>query len=183
MKAENKINGKIKKSNSLVPDYVFETYKDVTAEFLQGLGIKALVIDIDNTLAPYEQDLPDENIIDWFAQLKAAGISASLISNNNRERVDLFNSVLGLPAYPDSGKPASKYVLKAISDMGADIESTAGLGDQLFTDTLAVHRLGMLSLIVPPIKDKRTLFFRFKRMLEKPFMYKYRKRSSKKSQK
>ena len=69
-------------------------------------------------------------------------------------------------------------ILVAIEQMGATIETTAGLGDQLLTDTLAVHRLDMISLIVPPIKDKKTPFFRFKRLLEKPFMRRYRKKKS-----
>ena len=172
-------NKKTKKYRSLsallTPDYVFDTYRDVTPEFLSSLNIKALLIDIDNTLAPYEQDVPDENIINWFKDLKDAGISAALISNNNAERVDLFNKDLDLPAYPNSGKPKSKYILEAIKAMGEDISMTAGLGDQLLTDTLAVHRLDMLSIIVPPINDKKNLFFRFKRWLERPFMRRYRK--------
>ncbi len=44
------------------------------------------------------------------------------------------------------------------------------LGDQIFTDCLAAKRLGMKAYIVPPIKDKKNLFFRFKRLLEKPFL-------------
>ena len=135
----------------LTPEYVFNTYRDVSPEFLTSLGIKALLIDIDNTLAPYEQDLPDENIIAWFEALKAADIKAALISNNHPPRVELFNSSLGLPAYPDNGKPGSKYLLKAMEEMGSTPENTAGLGDQLLTDTLAVHRLDMISIIVPPI--------------------------------
>lgn len=157
----------------LTPDYVFNTYDEITPEFLSSLGIKALLIDIDNTLAPYEQDLPDEKIIKWFDALKSAGIRAALISNNHPPRVELFNSLLGLPAYADSGKPGSRTLLLAMEQMGSTAENTAGLGDQLLTDTLAVHRLDMLSLIVPPIKDKRSLFFRFKRLLEKPFMRRY----------
>ena len=140
---------------------------------LSELGIRALLIDIDNTLAPYEQDLPDEKIISWFKNMAEAGISCSLISNNHPPRVELFNSLLGLPAYPDSGKPGSRSLLTAMEKMGSTVENTAGLGDQLLTDTLAVHRLDMLSIIVPPIKDKRTLFFRFKRWLEIPFMKRY----------
>ena len=38
----------------LTPDYMFDKYSDITVEFLGELGIKALLIDIDNTLAPYE---------------------------------------------------------------------------------------------------------------------------------
>ena len=37
----------------LTPDYMFEKFDDITPEFLTSLGIKALLIDIDNTLAPY----------------------------------------------------------------------------------------------------------------------------------
>jgi len=87
--------------------------------------------------------------------------------------VELFNRSLGLPAYPDSGKPSSRSLLAAMAEMGVSPQETAGLGDQLLTDTLAVHRLDMISIIVPPIKDKTNLFFRFKRLCERPFIRKY----------
>ena len=160
----------------LTPDYVFSEFTDITADFLISHGIKALVIDVDNTLAPYEQELPDQKTIDWFKTLVDNGIKAALISNNKNDRIEKYNSLLSLPAYPDSKKPSTKAILRAIEQMGVDTESTAGLGDQLLTDTLAVHRLDMISLIVPPIKDKKTLFFRFKRLLEKPFMKRYYKK-------
>ena len=174
---------KRKRSVALVPEYVFESYLYVRPEFLTSLGIRALLIDIDNTLAPYEQDLPDENIINWFSEMKEAGISCALISNNDHTRVELFNSLLALPAYAKSGKPGKKTLLRAMRDMGVDETVTAGLGDQLLTDTLAVHKLGMISIIVPPINDKRTLFFRFKRRIERPFMIKYYKRKARSSKK
>ena len=160
----------------LTPDYVFPTFADITPEFLLSKGIKALVIDVDNTLAPYEQELPDQKTIDWFKALADNGIKAALISNNKPERIEKYNSLLSLPAYPDSKKPSTKMILKAIEQMGVNVEDTAGLGDQLLTDTLAVHRLDMPSLIVQPIKDKKTPFFRFKRLLEKPFMKRYYKK-------
>lgn len=159
----------------LTPDYIFPSFCDITPEFLSSLGIKALLIDIDNTLAPYEQDLPDDKTIKWFNELSNNGIKATLISNNTAERVEKYNSLLSLPAIPDAKKPSKKAILKAIEEMGVDTASTAGLGDQLLTDTLAVHRLDMISLIVPPINDKKTLFFRFKRWLEKPFIKRYYK--------
>lgn len=160
----------------LTPDYLFDTFDCVTPAFLRELEIGALLIDIDNTLAPYEQDEPDERIRAWFADLQANGIKAALISNNHPPRVELFNRSLGLPAYPDSGKPKSRSLLAAMAQMGSTPENTAGLGDQLLTDTLAVHRLDMISIIVPPIKDKTTPFFRFKRWLEKPYIRKYHKK-------
>ena len=160
----------------LTPDYMFRTFDEVTPEFLTSIGISALLIDIDNTLAPYEQDEPDERIVAWFDSLRASGIRAALISNNHPPRVELFNRSLGLPAYPDSGKPGSRSLLAAMKEMGSTPENTAGLGDQLLTDALAAHRLDMISIIVPPIKDKTTPFFRFKRWLEKPYIRKYKKK-------
>ena len=161
----------------LTPDYIFPTFADITPEFLLSNGIKALVIDVDNTLAPYEQELPDQKTMDWFKNLAENGIKAALISNNKPERIEKYNALLALPAYPDSKKPSTKAILRAIEQMGVTVEVTAGLGDQLLTDTLAVHRLDMISLIVPPIKDKKTPFFRFKRLLEKPFIARYYKKS------
>ena len=160
----------------LTPDYVFDTYRDVTPEFLASIGIRALLIDIDNTLAPYEQDLPDEKIIAWFRAMADADVACTLISNNHADRVELFNSLLGLPAYHDSGKPGTKYFIEGMKQMSSTPDETAGLGDQLLTDTLAVHRLGMISIIVPPINDKKNLFFRFKRALEKPIINGYFKK-------
>ncbi len=160
----------------LTPDYMFDKFDDITPDFLISIGIKALLIDIDNTLAPYEQADADERITGWFASLREAGISAALISNNHAPRVERFNRSLGLPAYPDSGKPKKSCLIAAMKEMGSGTSDTAGLGDQLLTDTLAVHRLNMISLIVPPIKDKKNLFFRFKRWLEKPYIKRYRKK-------
>lgn len=159
----------------LTPDYMFDSFLQVTPRFLNSLGIRALLIDIDNTLAPYEQPEPDEAIKGWFASLEENGIKAALISNNHADRVELFNRELGLVAFADSGKPASKMLLRAMELMESTAENTAGLGDQLLTDCLAVHRLGMISIIVPPIKDKSNAFFKFKRRLERRYIRRYRK--------
>ena len=159
----------------LTPDAMFEKFDDITPEFLQSRNISALLIDIDNTLAPYEQPLPDERIISYFKSLAEAGIKATLVSNNDQERVDLFNSRLSLPAYADCGKPSKKMLLFAMAQMGSTTENTAAIGDQLLTDALGAHLVGIPAFIVPPIKDKKNLFFKFKRWLEKPYIRKYRK--------
>ena len=159
----------------LVPDYMFGHYWEITPAFLKSIGVNALLIDIDNTLAPYEQDDPDDRIRAWFDDLKANGISAALVSNNHAPRVERFNRTLGLPAYADSHKPSKKTLLIAMKALGADLEHTAMLGDQLLTDAYAGKHTGLRALIVPPIKDKTNLFFKFKRWCERPFIRKYAK--------
>ena len=154
---------------------MFERYGDITPDLLTSLGIRAVLVDIDNTLASYEQPEPDEAIISWFSALSAAGIRAALISNNGSERVELFNRKLSLDAYPDSKKPSGRVLSRAMAKMGSDATNTALIGDQLLTDALAAHRLGLSAIIVPPIKDKTSLFFKFKRWLERPYIRRYKK--------
>ncbi len=163
-------------SLSLKPDYMFRTFDEITPTFLSGLGVRAILADIDNTLAPYEQPEPDERIRAWIASLAEAGISIAFVSNNDRERVELFNRTLGVPAYFKSGKPFKKNLIKAMEALGSTRETTVMLGDQLLTDALAGHNLGVRVLIVPPIKDKTSAFFRFKRWLEKPTIRRFKRK-------
>ena len=162
--------------NRFTPTYMFATYRDITPEFLASHGIRALLSDLDNTLAPYEQPEPDDDIRAWIAALQEAGIQIALVSNNHAARVELFNRTLGLPVFPDSHKPGKKMLLRAMKEMGVTPAETAVLGDQLLTDAYAGQRIGLPALIVPPIRDKRNLFFRFKRLLERRFIRKYAKR-------
>ena len=157
----------------LTPDYMFARYADITPVFLTSLGVRALLIDIDNTLAPYEQPDPDDEIRAWFGTLQEAGIVAALVSNNGPERVLRFNATLGLPAYAKSGKPRRKTLERAMRELGVTHAETAMLGDQLLTDAYAGKHIGLPALIVKPIKDKTNLFFRFKRWCERPFIRKY----------
>ena len=162
-------------SKFFTPDHMFKSFDEVTPDFLLSIGINALLIDIDNTLAPYEQPDADDRIIAWFDSLKEAGIKTALISNNHLPRVERFNKRLGLIAYADCGKPKSRMLLVAMEQMGSGIENTAGLGDQILTDTAAAHNLGLTSIIVPPIKDKTNAFYKVKRAIERPFVKRYRK--------
>ena len=164
-------------ANPLMPDYMFRTFDEITPAFLTELGVKAVLADIDNTLAPYEQPEPDERIKGWIASLAAAGIGIAFVSNNDAERVELFNRTLGVPAYSKSGKPFKKNLVRAMNDLGGTLENTVMLGDQLLTDALAGHNLGVRCIIVPPIRDKKNAFFKFKRWLEKPTVRKFKRKN------
>ncbi len=155
------------------PNYMFGSYREVTPEFLRSIGVSALLIDIDNTLVPYETEVPDEHIRRWFLDLQENGIGVALVSNNHAARVERFNQGLGVLAYADSHKPCRKTLEIAMRELGVTHSQTAMLGDQLLTDSYAGKHIGLPSIIVPPIKDKSSLFFRFKRFCERPFIRKY----------
>ena len=50
------------------------------------------------------------------------------------------------------------------------------MGDQILTDVLAGKIYGMRTILVPPIKDKKNLFFKLKRLLERPVLNNFFKR-------
>ena len=160
---------------TFVPEYYFETFDKASAEFLASIGVKGIVLDVDNTLEPYENPTPGAHVVAWLDSLKAKGISAAIVSNNGAERINLFNKELGLPAYYKAKKPFRKNVLNAMADMGTNKENTILMGDQVFTDVWAAHNTGIRAILVPPIKDKTDPLTRFKRLLEKPVLRKYRK--------
>lgn len=161
-----------------VPEYYFKTFNEASADFLTSIDVKGIVLDVDNTLEPYENPLPGEHVKQWLTELKEQGISAAIVSNNGGERINLFNSELGLPAYYKAKKPFKKNVLNAMKDMGTDKSNTILMGDQVFTDVWAAHNTGIRAILVPPIKDKTDVFTKFKRLLEKPILGKYKKRNS-----
>ncbi len=162
----------------LMPDLMTDHFYNVKPDMLVQAGIRGVICDIDNTLATYEEPDPPENVRLWCAGMQAAGIRIAFVSNNDAARVNRFNKDFGFPAFPDAKKPFGDALRRAMEKMGTDVTSTAMLGDQLLTDALAAKREGMMAIIVPPIKDKRTLFFRFKRWLERPYVNMYRRRHS-----
>ena len=160
------------------PDYFFTSFSDVNVDFLKSHSVKALILDIDNTLVPYEIPEPTEELFFWFNELKNAGIKVAFVSNNNSKRVNTFNKELGFFATYKSKKPFTKCLKRAMTAMGSDKRTTALMGDQIFTDIVAGNRLSLLTVLVPPIKDKTDAFTRFKRLLERPIIKKFKKREN-----
>lgn len=163
---------------TFVPEYYFKAFNEASAEFLLGIGVKGIVLDVDNTLEPYENPLPGEHVKAWLSDLRDNGISAAIVSNNGGERIKFFNSELGLPVYYKAKKPFKKNVMNAMRDMGTTKENTVLMGDQVFTDVWAAHNTGIRAILVPPINDKRDIFTKFKRLLEKPILKKYKKQNN-----
>ena len=160
---------------TLVPEYRFERFNDVTVEFLLSIGVKGVLLDIDNTMEPYEHPVPGDHVVAWLDSLHNAGIKTAIVSNNDWERVKLFNKDLAMPAYAKAGKPFKKNLVNAMHDIETDREHTIFIGDQILTDVWAAHNAGIKAILVPPINDKKDLFTKFKRLLERPILRKYEK--------
>ncbi len=163
-----------------VPNYVFETVYDIPMTLLKENGITCLLLDIDNTLVPYDAPLPTDRNKAWFDKLSQNGIRVMFVSNNNAERVKTYVGDMGIPFVADAGKPGVKKYKALLWEQGVDIRHCAAVGDQIFTDVVAASRLGVKSFLVKPIKDVENAFFRFKRFWEKPFLAVYKAKNRQK---
>ena len=92
----------------ITPEYVFQDVTHITPEWLAEKGIRALVLDIDNTLtADRSQELPDE-VAQWLADLRAAGIGLTIVSNGAEKRVRPFAEKLAIAGrYIRTSSPAT----------------------------------------------------------------------------
>ena len=165
---------------NLMPDGMFDRFCDITPELLNKMGIKALLLDIDNTLVTYDDPEPTAEVMAWLSAMEAAGIKAAFVSNNESpERVDTFNRGLGLYATSRSKKPLPTGFRRAMRALGVKPCECLSVGDQIFTDVWGAKNAGAKAFLVPPIKDRTDWFFRLKRKLEAPIIRRYRKNCGK----
>ena len=163
-------------SGYLVPDLVLPSFEDLTVSLLREKKMLHVISDIDNTLSPYEEDVPPERVLRWAEEMKSNGIVLSIVSNNGRSRVERYAAPLGVFALSDAKKPSRKPLLRAMEAAGIPPEYTCVLGDQLLTDIFSGKLCGAWSVFVPPIRDRTTLFQKTKRLLERPYLRLYREK-------
>ena len=134
----------------LTPEYIFKKIECIHPDFLAAHGIRALVLDIDNTLtADRSQELPDE-VGQWLADLRVAGIGLTIVSNGAEKRVRPFAEKLGLAYLYRSAKPLPFALMVARRRMGVKRREMAMVGDQLYADRMAAALYGIPGLMVIP---------------------------------
>ena len=156
-------------SFSLIPDYSFSDICAVTPDFLQQLGVRLLLLDLDNTVAPYGTNVPTEAIAAWAANMLQSGIELFIITNNRgSERVESLSSAFGIGYIKGANKPFAAGINKALEQLGRTPAETALAGDQIYTDIIAANSAGVLSIVVRPIKIRNPVL-NVRYWLEAPF--------------
>ena len=161
---------------SFVPNRIYSSIFDLKPEKLKEEGVKTVFADLDNTLIRYSQKVATPEVRRWKEELEAAGITLFLVSNSRKPtRAKRFGEDLGIGYIGHAGKPKARGFRRAMELTDTKHEEAVMIGDQIFTDILCAHHMGIRGILVPPIKDKTNLFFRFKRWCERPFIRKYAK--------
>ena len=163
---------------SLIPDEIFDCYRQITPEYLKSRNITLLLSDLDFTLAAKKTRRPDQSLREWIAALRRSEIDFMIVSNNRSgSRVTEFCADLGVPYEGCAGKPSPKGLRRAMARAGVDCAHTAMLGDKLLTDVLAARRAGVLSLMVEPAGGAVTAWQRVLHAMQAPFKAACRRRS------
>ena len=156
-------------SFSPVPDCKFKALCDISAEFLMKNGVSLLLLDLDNTIAPYGVASPSAEVTAWANQLKDAGFSLHIVSNSKKTgRVSSFADALGIPYIYRAKKPSPRAVLELLQKLKVAPSKAALAGDQIYTDVLAANSAGVMSIVVYPIKFTNP-FLALRFALELPF--------------
>ena len=163
----------------LIPDRIFPTVYDITPKLVKEYQKTAVIFDIDNTLTADSDREPDEKLAEYLSSFSKKGIDVALVSNNNAERVEIFNRSLGLFATPKAGKPKKSALAPALKYFDRPNSQVLFVGDQILTDVMAARRHGLSAFLVKPIRLYENPFFYLKRLLERPFIFAYYRREKK----
>ena len=158
------------------PTALFRRVTYITPEYLRAHGIRALILDVDNTLTAHgSQELAPE-VEAWLGQMRAAGVRLVIASNNMPRRVAPFAKRVGLDYQAFCCKPSPFGLRRARRSMGVPRGAVALVGDQIFTDSLGANLYGIPMLMVEPMAEDIKPTIRLKRMLEKPILARYDKK-------
>ncbi len=137
--------------NLFVPDMYQKSIFEIDYKKLKTNGIKCIIFDLDNTLAPVNISSPDKRTKDLIEDLKAMKFKLIIMSNSKKKRVEPFKDILGLDSSYLSLKPLSKKYKKVMKIYNYKQTEIACIGDQLLTDILGANRMDFLSILVNPI--------------------------------
>ncbi len=151
---------------NIYPDAYFEKVEDINIEFLNKNKIKALLLDVDNTLVDYTKQMT-ESVIKWIKELKGQGVKLYILSNtNDKQKIENIVKKIDIPYQHFAMKPLKRGFKKAQKKLGEKSENIAIVGDQIFTDIIGGKRCNMYTILVEPINKKDFWYTAWKRPIE-----------------
>ena len=163
----------------LYPNAYFEKVEDITIQFLIKNKIKALILDVDNTLIDKTEKL-SQDIIDWAKNLKGQGVKLYILSNTNRKKkVEKIARKLDIPFEYFGMKPLKIGFNKVKKELKEESSRIAVVGDQIFTDIIGGNRSKMFTILVEPINEKEYWYTAWKRPIENKIKENMKKQNNK----
>jgi HAD superfamily phosphatase (TIGR01668 family) len=151
----------------LLPSMYVESIYHIDLAKLRARGIDTIISDLDNTLVPWVESKVNPELKEWLEKLKAQGFKVCLVSNALERRIAHFRTELNVPGLSRANKPSRRAFRQALALLGSRPETTAMIGDQIFTDVLGGNRLGLFTILVVPLSDRDFFTTRIVRIFER----------------
>ncbi len=165
-----------------IPDIILKSIYELKPEKLTEMGIKLLLMDLDNTLDKYHAQYPTVRLRNWIDGMKKSGIEPFIYSNSHGDRAERFARSLSIEYINKAGKPRTKKLFALMKKKSVAPESTAIIGDQIYTDILCGKRAGIKTIAIRPI-DMSNPWRYVRYRAEMPFRYAYWLRTKKEEKK
>lgn len=150
------------------PDHHVPSVSAIEPEILVEAGIKAVLLDLDNTLVAWRGSEVPNHTEEWVDACKRAGLRLCLVSNTrNLPRLKALSNRLGVPYVRGRMKPAKDGFRQALALLKASPEQAVMVGDQLFTDVWGANRMGMRSIWVERVHPREFFGTKISRMAER----------------
>lgn len=129
--------------------------------------MKALLLDLDNTLVPWREYDISPSTFEWLRRAKELGFKLCIVSNTRTaKRLTRLAGEMDLPYVKKVLKPRRRGFQEALGILGVDTSETAVIGDQIFTDILGGNRLGIHTVLVTPLQTREFLGTKVSRFVE-----------------
>lgn len=161
---------------SIYPKLYCKKVTDIKPDYLIENNLKALILDVDNTLLDFDLNII-QGLEEWYDSIKKNNIKCIILSNSNKlEKVKMVANKLQIPFIIFATKPLKRGFKKAQKELNIPNENIAVVGDQIFTDVIGANRCKMYSILVEPIAKKDIWITRLKRPIEELVIKKYLKK-------
>lgn len=136
------------------PDRYFSSLTRIDVEWdLMRQGLTHVFLDIDNTIRRRDNDEIPPAVRSWLAKARDRGLSLCLLSNNFHNDIYDLARELDLPVVAKAMKPLPFGFRRAMKMLDTTSTSSVMVGDQLLTDVVGAHGVGMKAYLVRPLVD------------------------------
>lgn len=148
-----------------VPSMYAKDIYSINYQKLKDNNIHYLLFDLDNTIADKNMREPDNNIIDFFNNLKK-DFTIFIVSNALKHRAIKFTKKLNIKTYYISLKPLKITYNKIIKKYNLKVSEIAAIGDEIFTDILGANKMNIKSILVDKVSTQEYLLTKISRIRE-----------------
>jgi len=148
-----------RKTSNSSPDLNLRSFLDITTETIDNLGIRGLIIDLDQTVVIQgTSEIPKDYLPHLLALINHIGKDniCFLTNEPNADREKKIKRQTGITVVSGNfRKPDERAYRAAITFLKTDYnKKIAMIGDRLWTDIVGANRLGLFTIKVKPISPQ-----------------------------